>query len=76
MIGFVSRPIFQVDFESEERNLKFSMCVRVVTLALPVVPEVPLFQMFNLSLNLFLKGILNMNTEFTYHAHATAYFII
>ena len=70
------RLIFQVDFESEERNLNCSMCVRIVTLAFPIVPEVLLFQMFNLSLNLFLKGILDMNTEFTYRAHATADFII
>ena len=52
------------------------MCVRVVTLALPIVLEVLLFQMFNVSLNPFLKEILDMNTEFTYHAHATADFII
>ena len=76
MVRLVSRMIFQVDFEYEERNLTCSICVRVVTLALPIVPEVLLFQMFNLLLNLFLKRILDMNTEFTYHAHATADFII
>ena len=63
MVQLVSRLIFQVDFKSEEGNLKFSMCVRVVTLALSIVPEVLLFQMFNLSLNLFLKGILDINIE-------------
>ena len=61
--------------QSEEINLNLSICVRVVTLALPIVLEVLLFQM-NLSLNLFLKRILDMNIEFTYHVHATADFII
>ena len=76
MVQLVSRLIFQVDFESEEINSNLSICVRVVTLALPIVLEVLLFQMFNLSLNLFLKRILDMNIKFTYHVHATADFII